>query len=272
MFGNKPSCVNSWTSLYYGPRGSGKTLHQARELLALLKYLTKLYNKRPLLHRAIILTNQKLNADLERMYLNRDVFYFDDNNLETLHWCPRKNCWRGTHQHKLHGCYLFIDDISNMLPATDWASAPRWLRGLFIKGRKFGVHVVATLVDPFDLIIQLRRCTDSCYKFRPIWKTRDPDETMPDLKYIFGWYRRRYISAEMLWKYGDLPEQMIQLRKIETEEMHERLRDMDRAYAIVYDDSWLGSVHFFSESGKLLWMHCSSTATYDTLQDVADKD
>lgn len=244
-------------------------MHQAREMLALLKYLTKLYNKRPYLNRAIIVTNQKVNEELEQMYLGRDLFYFNDNDLETLRYCPRKGCWRGDKKHTLHGAYLFIDDISNMLPAAEWASAPAWLRKLFIKGRKFGVHVVATLIDPFDLVIQLRRCSDACYKFRPIWKTRDPDETMPPLKHVFGWYRRRYISAEMLWKYGDLPEQMIQLRKIDQEEMHERLREMDKAYAIVYDDSWQGSVHFFNRSGDLLWMRCSSTETYDTLQDVA---
>lgn len=239
-------------------------------MLALLRWLTKLYSKRPYLHRAIVLTNQKLNEELEALYLNKDVFYFNDNNLETLRYCPRHGCWRGDKPHKLHGCYLFIDDISNMLPATDWASQPIWLKKMFIKGRKFGIHVVATLVDPFDLVIQVRRCTDVCYKFRNLWKTRDPDETMPALKWIFGWYQRRYISADMLWKYGNLPEQMIQLRKIEQEQLHDRLREMDQASAIIYDDSWYGSVHFFNTDGRLLWMHCSATDTYDTLQDVAD--
>lgn len=269
MFGRKPSCVKNWTTLYYGARGSGKSLHQAREMLGLLRYLEKLYRKRPYLHRAIIFTNQKLNADLEDLYLNKDVFYFNDNDLETLHFCPRKNCWRGNQPHKLHGCYLFIDDVSNMIPATDWARCPLWLKKLFIKGRKFGVHIVATLVDPFDLIIQMRRSSDIALKFRPLWKTRDPDETMPGLKWVFGWYLCRKISTDLLWKYGDLPEQIIQLRQIETEQLHQRLEEMDKAYAIVYDDSWAGTIHFFNRSGKFLWLNVSSTKTYDTLQDVA---
>ena len=87
-----PACTNNWTSLYYGPRGSCKTLHQARELVTLLRYLQKLYNKYPRLHRAIIITNQKLSPELERLYLNREVFYFDDDNLETLRYCPRHGC------------------------------------------------------------------------------------------------------------------------------------------------------------------------------------
>ena len=273
-----PACTNNWTSLYYGPRGSCKTLHQARELVTLLRYLQKLYNKYPRLHRAIIITNQKLSPELERLYLNREVFYFDDDNLETLRYCPRHGCWRGTELHKLHGAYLFIDDISNMLPATDWATTPKWLKKMMIKGRKFGIHLVMTTVDAFDVVLPIRRCTDTCYKFRNIWKTRDPDETKPALKHIFGWYQRRRISADMLWKYGDLPEQMIQLRKIAQEEMHERLRQMDKAYAVVYDDSWAGSVHMFNRSGRfpnwrwLRGLKISSTDTYDTLQDVAKED
>ena len=159
-----------------------------------------------------------------------------------------------------------------MIPATEWASTPPWLKKLFIKGRKFGVHIVATLVDPFDLVIAMRRTTDACYKFRPMWKTRDPDETMPALKLVMGWYQKRYISAEMLWKYGDLPEQMIQLRLIEQEELHERLKEMEKAYAIIYDDSWTGHVHYFNRSGRFMWMYVSSTETYDTLQDVASVD
>lgn len=274
----RPNCSRYWTSLYYGARGSGKTLHQAREMLALLRYLHKLYKKRPLVHRAIVITNQKLAPELERLYLNKDVFYFDDNDIETMRFCPRKNCWRGLDLHKIHGCYLFIDDISNILPALDWQTVPKWLRRLWVQGRKRGVHFVATLIDPFDLVVQARRCTDIAYKFRPIFKTRDPDETMPALKHIFGWYQRRVISAEMLWKYGDLPEQIIQLKKIEQEQMHERLREMDKAYAIVYDNNWSGAVHFFNRSGRFPnWRHfpalrVSSVNTYDTLQDVASKD
>lgn len=274
----KPSCARHWTSLYYGPRGNCKSLHMGRELLALLRYLAKLYGKRPYLHRAIIFTNQKLNPELERIHLNRELFYFDDNDIETLRWCPRKGCWKGDEQHKLHGAYVFVDDISNILPATEWASVKPWLRRLWIQGRKRGVHFVCTLIDPFDLVVQARRCTDACFKFRTLWKTRDPDETMPALKHIFGWYQRRYISAEMLWKYGDLPEQVIQLRKIEQEQLHERLEQMDKAYAIVYDDSWAGTVHFFNRSGRfpnwkwLRGLHVSATDTYDTLQNIASKD
>jgi len=267
-----PESARYWTTLYYGPRGTSKSLHSGREMLTLLRFLQKLYNKYPLLHRAIVLTNQKLNPELERLYLGRELFYFDDNDLETLRYCPRKGCWRGSEPHKLHGCYLFVDDLSNMLPATDWASTPKWLKKLLIKGRKFGVHMIATCVDPFDVVLPIRRTTDVCYKFRNIWKTRDPDETRPPLKHVFGWYQRRRISAEMLWKFGDLPEQMIQLRKIEQEQLHERLIEMEKSYAIVYDDSWSGSVHMFNRSGRFMWLKISATDTYDTLQDVAAAD
>lgn len=273
-----PACVHNWTSIYYGPKGAGKSLHSARELLTLIRYLNKLYNKFPKLHRAIIVTNHKLAAELERLYLGREIFYFDDNNIETLRYCPRKGCWRGPQPHKLHACYLFIDDVSTFCPATDWPTFPQWFKKLMIKGRKLSVHIVATCIDPFDVVLPIRRATDRCYKFQTIWKTRDPDETQPALKHIFGWYHRRRITAEMLWKYGDLPEQMIQLRKIQQEELHERMREMEKAYAIVYDDSWAGSTHFFNRSGRfpnwrwLRGLRVSSTDTYDTLQDIAAED
>lgn len=270
----QPSCARSWTTLLYGPRGSCKSLHMGREMNALFLYLQKRYKKYPLLHRAIVFTNLKLNKDLEGIHLGRDLYYFDDTNLETLRYCPRKNCWKGTEKHDLHGAYVFVDDISNLLPATDWASVPLWLRKMWIQGRKRGIHWMSTLVDPFDLVVQARRCVDTCFKLRALWKTRDPDETAPPLKRIFGWYQRRYISAEMLWKYGDLPEQIIQLRKIQQEELHDKLEEMDRAYAIVYDDSWYGYVHFFNESGRFpnwrWWrgLRVSSTLVYDTLQNI----
>lgn len=273
-----PACVKNWTSLFYGPKGAGKSLHSAREMLTLLRFLQKLYNKYPLLHRAIVVTNHDLNPELEKLYGGREIFHFDDDNIETLRYCPRQNCWRGIHPHKLHGCYLFIDDASNFMPATEWPTFPKWFKKLMIKGRKQGVHIVATCIDPFDVVLPFRRATDVCYKFSTIWKTRDPDETRPALKHVFGWYRRRRIEASMLWKYGDLPEQMIQLRKVEQEQLHERLREMDKAYAIVYDDSWAGSVHMFNRSGRfpnwrfLRGLKISSTDTYDTLQDVAAAD
>lgn len=273
-----PNCSHYWTSDYYGPRGTCKSIHAVRELVATLRWLHKLYTKKPGLHRAIVLTNFKLSEELERTYLGRDLFYFDDDDLETLRWCPREACWRGPEKHKLHGAYVFVDDVSNLLPAQDWASVPPWLRKMLIKGRKAGLHFVFTMVDAFDQPIQLRRCTDVAYRFRNRWKTRDPDETMPPLKHIFGWYQRRRVNADMLWKYGDLPEQVIQLRKIQQEELHEKLREMEKAYAIVYDDSWAGAIHFFNRSGRfpnwrfLRGLRVSSTDNYDTHQDVAPDD
>jgi len=264
-----PESVGHWTTLYYGSKGSGKSLHSAREMLVVLRYLQKLYNKYPRLRRAIVITNHKVSPELEKLYLGREIFYFDDTNFESLHFCPRLHCWRGSKPHTIHGAYLFIDDISNMLPATDWARVELWLKKLMIKGRKFGVHIVATCIDPFDVVLPIRRATDICFKFRSMWKTRDPDETRPPLKWVFGWYKRRKISADMLWKFGDLPEQMIQLRMIDKEDLHERLKEMDKAYAIVYDDTWKGSVHMFNRKGRFCGLKISSTETYDTLQDIA---
>jgi hypothetical protein len=269
---DKPEVLRYWTSLYYGSRGSGKTLHQARDLVMVLRYYDALYSKFPGLHRAIVVTNQKLNAELETLYLGRELFYFDDNDLDTLKFCPRPVCWRGPGKHKLHACLLVVDDISNILGATDWATVPKWLKKMLIKGRKFSIHLLTSCIDPFDQPIQFRRCTDICYKFRAGMKTPDPDETMPPLKHVFGLYHRRKISAEMLYKYGDLPEQIIRLKIADREQLHEDLQEAGRAADIVYSDDWIGATYMFNRSGKFLGFKISSTETYDTLQDVSSLD
>lgn len=251
-------------------------------MMALIGYLNKLELKRPNTHKAIILTNQELAPHLKKLYYKDPVYYFDDQNLETMRYCPREHCWRGTQKHTLHGCYLFIDDISNMLAATDWASVPSWLRKLLIKGRKFGVHIVATLIDPFDLVIQVRRTVDVAYKFQNIWKTRDPDETLPPLKWVFGWYRKRRVSGSVLWREGDKPEQAIRLQLLERKRLVQSLKKEKNDWAIVNDNSWHGKIHYFNRSGNIpvlwripfirRWSHCSSTEVYDTLQDISPDD
>jgi hypothetical protein len=269
----RPNCTRHWTTIYYGPRGTCKSIHAVRELTGVLRWLHVFYTKHPTLHRAIVMTDFDLSPELEKLYGGRDLFHFDEDDLETLRWCPREGCWRGAEKHKLHGCYLFIDDASNMLAAEDWSKTPRWFKRMMIKGRKFGIHLVITLVDPFDLVIAVRRASEVANRFRVVWKTRDPDETMPPLKRVFGWYQRRYVSTEMLWKYGDLPEQIIKLRQIQQEELHEKLREMEKAHAIVYDDSWRGTVNFFNRTGRFLhFWRCGAANDYDTHQDVAEKD
>lgn len=265
----KPDAQKVWTSIYYGARGSCKTLHQSFETEKNLIYFKKLYAKYPKLHPAIIFTNSKLSAPLEKEY-KEFIYYWDDP--EDFRYCPRKNCWKGKKKHRLHGVLLIFDDVGNILPANNWNNTPMWMKKIFMQGRHFGIHVLANMQDPFSVDINFRRCIDVAYKFTKIMGNLDPDETKPEVKRIFGIYRRRKIDAETLWRYGDLPEQTIRMMLEQREEENEQLKKAGKEMKIVYDDSWKGSYHIFNRTGSFFfgWFKIASTSVYDTLQDVQE--
>jgi hypothetical protein len=246
-----PEMDRNWTTIYYGARGSGKTLHQATEVKKTLEYLTKFYSKKDLINkkeRAIIFTNQKLSKELENLYLNKYLYYWE--NIEDIRYCPRKDCWRGKQKHPLHGAYVIFDDITTILPPDSWNITPQWLRKYFFLGRHYGIHILANLQDPFAVDVNFRRCVDMAYRFHKIISSRDPDETKKPLKFIYGLYIRRRIPAEWLWRIGDMSEGEIQAQK----EM------ADRVEGSPFRDIFIASRHLIT---------ANKTKIYDTLADVA---
>jgi hypothetical protein len=263
----KPQTDKHWTTIYFGARGSGKTLHQSKETYNILRYLKKLYEFYPDLHKAIVFTNSKLSEKLEKEF-SEYIYYWD--SCDDFRYCPRENCWRGKKKHRLHGAYLIFDDLANILPAGNWQHTPMWLRKIFLQGRHFGIRCLANCQDPFSVDINFKRCVDMAYKFAKLWGNPDPDETKPKIKRVFGIYRRRKIDAEMLYRYGDLPEATIRMLINARDEQNEQLREAGKSLSVVYDDSWRGSLHLFNKTGRFLFMNIASTEFYDTLQDVME--
>jgi len=255
----RPDLENSWTTLYYGARGSCKSIHQARQVLATLLWRDKFHLKHPQLPRAIVITNQKLSEEISQLWLGKDLFYWE--NLDQLKHCPRSNCWLGKEPHALHSCYIIFDDMATILPADSWANTPIWVRKMFAQARHNGVRILANCQDPFSLDINFKRYVDVAYRFQPVIKTRDYDATKPPLRFIFGLYRTRRIDAYMLWHFGDLPEQQIRLNLIAKENQDEHLKAIGREYDIVNDDSWKGQLHYFTRK---------HTKIYDTTQNVKE--
>lgn len=253
-----PESERYWGIMYYGARGSCKTLHQAKETRKILKYLKGLQAKYPALKPAILMTNQKLVSSIEKDYEGY-LYYWSD--LDDLKLCPRKNCWRGKKKHRLHGAYVVFDDISNILPPDSWRDHPMWFRKMLFQGRHFGIHCLYNLQDPLAVDVNVRRCTDVAYKFTKIIANRDPDETRKPVKFIFGVYRRRRINADSLWAMGDMPEQAIRMLQLQKDELEEYLKKTGKEHAIVYDNSWRGTYHYFTRK---------DTEIYDTLQDVKE--
>lgn len=280
----KPECEKWWTLLYYGSRGSCKSLHQAKLVLKIFKYLDWLYYKKHtyLKKHAIVYSVQLFNKVTEQKYSvykidrklewdnkkqfwktnfaitnkinnpNGYLYYWKDAG--DLQYCPRPDCWKGTEQHRLHNCYVIFDDMATIMPSDNWQNTPIWLRKMFSQARHFGIRVIANVQDPFSVDINFRRYTDMCYRFSNILKTRDYDETKPPIKHPFGLYMRRKIKAEYLWRNGDAPEEDIKAMKEQ-----ERIRNKVEGRPI--SDLWTSTYHYFTKKDIRI---------YDTTQDVPE--
>jgi len=282
----KPECLKYWMSLYFGAKRAGKTLHQSKEMLRVLVYLTILYRLYPKLPRMIITTNQDISQEVLEKYGHKERadkpatygnYIFHWNDYQELHWCPRKNCWRGKKKHTLHGALIIFDDVSTILDPRNWMYIPGWLQKYFYQGGHKGVRCLATLVDPQVVDVSFRRCVDMAYQFSKWMGTQEPDEVLPKGKLVLGIYQRRKIPAKTLWQTGDLPEQTVRLMLLEREEQKKALEESGHGQDIVEDTSWFGSYHLFNKSGKFwpfgyfrLFRPVASTQIYDTLQDIKE--
>lgn len=244
----KPEIEKWWTTIYYGHRGSGKTLHQAKEVLKTLEYMDELYKKHPKLNQSIVYSIQTFNKAIETKYLGTRLFYWED--VDDLRYCPRPKCWKGKVKHRLHGCYLIFDDIATIIPADNWNMTPMWLRKTFSQGRHFGVRILANLQDPFSCDVNFRRYVDTAFRFRKVFGSPDPDETKPPIKRIWGVYIRRRVPAELLWKQGDLTDQEAQ-----------EWREKQIAGGSLIGDIWRAKPH---------WIGKKICSIYDTTQDVKE--
>jgi len=212
----KPEALKYWGVLYFGNRGSGKTLHQADQIMDVVRYWAYLWKIYPKVRHGIILTNQILSQEgLDEIakYTTEKVYYhFDDG--EEMHFCPRVNCWRGTKKHILHGALIVLDDISTFLPADNWQQTPYWMRKQWTQAQHLGLHFLFNCQEPTAYDINARRATALCYKFTKLVGSDRPDETAKEIKFIWGVYKRYKVKAAWLWKFGDLePEQIADLKE-----------------------------------------------------------
>lgn len=250
----KPETERWWTIIYYGARGSGKSLHQAKLADSVLKYLDWLYLNKPKLKQAIVFSVQKFNQEIEDKYLGHRLFYWKDAG--DLRYCPRINCWKGENKHRLHGAYIFFDDMATILPADNWAQTPIWFRKTFAQARHFGIRIVANMQDPFSVDVNFRRYTDMAFRFRKIIGSKDPDETKPPVKFIWGIYHRRKIKASLLWAMGDMNDDEIIAFRQKQKQMSKISGNIS-----LYKDIWKGSTHLITRKACEL---------YDTTQDVPE--
>lgn len=250
----KPPMIEKWwTTIYYGARGSGKSLHQASMCYRTLRYLEYLYWKNPNLKPAIVYSVQRFSPEIERQYLGKYLYYWREG--KELQYCPRKVCWKGKQKHRLHGCYLIVDDMGTILPADNWTLTPIWMRKMFAQARHFGIRILANMQDPESVDINFRRYVDMAFKFRKIMGSPDPDETKHPIKRVWGLYASREIKAELLWRFGDMGEADILTFKAKQKEKEAMTGTM------FYANMFKARMHVITK------FKCS---IYDTTQDVPE--
>lgn len=253
----KPESLKNWGVVYYGERGSGKTLHQADQIIQIVKYWTWLWKKYPSTKHGIIITNQVLSAEAlkeigeythERVY-----FHFDEG--DEMRFCPRLKCWRGEKKHMLHGAVVVLDDIATYLPADGWQTTPYWMRKQWTQAQHLGLHFLFNCQDPFAYDINARRATQIAYRFEKTIGSLRPDETAKAVKKIWGIYLRRKIKAKWLWQWGDMEPEQIEMFKdaLNAQEQIQGKR--------VFRGIWKTTAH---------WISLKKAIRYDTLQDVKE--
>lgn len=293
----RPFWEKHLTTLFYGPRSNGKSLHQAKTALSILKWLDDVYKAYPDLPQAIMVSNQKFNKQIEEKYLGSRLFYWE--SIQQLKFCPRAKCWKDEDeeqaapaqieianpkmvakyakkagdprgvpipkaaprkkQHPLHDCYMLIDDAATIIPADGWQDLPVWFRKVFAQAGHNGVHVIANIQDPVSCDINFRRYTDLAFKFNKIMGNRRPEHSKPPVKFIWGIYTSREIPAEELWKHGDKSEAEIQQEEIDRRREESMARAAGERVVTVAVNHWRRRFHFIRRK---------DTEIYDTLQNV----
>ncbi len=185
------------TTLFYGPRSQGKSLHQAKTVKKILEWLEALYRFYPTLPQSVVVSNQKFNAEIEGKYLGKRLYYWE--NIQQLKFCPRVDCWKDEYteqpqrakkgvpqpprkvktQHRLHDCYIIMDDAATIIPADGWQDLPIWFRKMWAQAGHNGIHAIANIQDPVSCDINFRRYTDIAFKFNKVMGNKRPEAGKP---------------------------------------------------------------------------------------------
>ncbi len=265
------------TTLFYGPRSQGKSLHQAKTVKKILEWLEALYRFYPTLPQSVVVSNQKFNAEIEGKYLGKRLYYWE--NIQQLKFCPRVDCWKDEYteqpqrakkgvpqpprkvktQHRLHDCYIIMDDAATIIPADGWQDLPIWFRKMWAQAGHNGIHAIANIQDPVSCDINFRRYTDIAFKFNKVMGNKRPEAGKPPVNFIWGIYTSREIAAEELWMFGDKSEREIEQEQIDRKEQESLAREAGRKIAKSATRTWNRRYHLIRKK---------DTEIYDTLQNI----
>ena len=156
--------------LYYGPKGSGKSLFQIYIATQLFKEYYKIEKKYPQLPKRKYYSSQKFSKELEDKELGNHLEYWSN---------PRQ-------LYHLRNCDIGWDEIGKDLPAGSWADTPKDLKQVFSHLRKRGNRIFANTQIYDDIDISFRRQIDKAYQVTKLFGSGDISASLPAPRFIWG--------------------------------------------------------------------------------------
>jgi len=156
--------------LFYGKKGSGKSLYQCYVATQLFKQYYKTEKKYPFLPKRKYYSSQKFSKQIEEKELGKHLQYWSN---------PRE-------LYQLRDCDIGWDEIGKDLPAGSWEGTPKELKQVFSHLRKRGNRIFANTQIYEDIDISFRRQIDSAYKISKIFGSKDISASLPAPRWIWG--------------------------------------------------------------------------------------
>lgn len=157
-------------TLFWGRKGSGKSLIQGVLLSELLKEYYETEKKYPHLPVRKLYSNQPFSKMVEEKELGKHLFYWSS---------PRQ-------LYDLKNVDIIWDEIQKDLPTGAWMDTPRELKKVFSHLRKRGNRLYCNAQVYEDLDIAVRRQVDFAWNVSKKFGSPDVTATLPAPKRIWG--------------------------------------------------------------------------------------
>lgn len=260
--------LKKWGILAFAPPGNCKSLEQAFISYKLLREYKKIEKKYPQLQKRFLYSDEKFSEPIRYRFLQRwrdpylfthsledgHLRYWNRLNLNTLRYCPIRNCWKSSIDHPLHDCDILCGEAMMVFPATMRGAigdVEEWLREMLIMHRHRSLRFYFLTQDIAGVNIIFRRTMWEAWAMEKKIGSRDPSPSLPPVKHIWGFYQRRLIDPDLARRDSMDIRLMI---KIDEKTPNKEKENTDIRLKLI-------------GSPKIRWISRFKCSLYDTLED-----
>jgi len=168
-------------TLFFGKKGSGKSLLNAWLALELLRQYKIMSQRYPVLAKRKYYANGKLSSEIEKRFGEQLVYW---NNPRELY--------------RVRDADISWDEIGKDFPASSWNETPKEVKQIFSHLRKRGNRLFANTQVFEDIDVSFRRQVDFAYYVRKVFGSVDVTATLPPPKFIYGFIAIKQFDPLML--------------------------------------------------------------------------